>query len=656
MADLTKTVSIIFQGDDQITVTTDKIAKTFTAVGAEAEGATTDVGKLGTEVEDLGKKSAGIDTVTTALKALAASLIVKAFIDANVEAEKFERTMTLLKGSSAAAAEEFDYISGFAQQLGLDLFSTANAYAQLSAATLGTVLEGKATRDVFEAVSRAMAALGKSSGETEGALLAVSQMVSKGTVSAEELRGQLGERLPGAFQVAANAVGVTTEELGKLLQGGKIIAEDFLPKFADELNKTFGGASFDGYVASMNNLRTAISLAFIDLGNAGAFDALIVGVNAVTAILTGAISAIRLFGETFGNFAYSVNTGDWSGFGDRFREALDKAAGGTKSLIDALAGTEDQTKDVATAGKDAGDAIADGMAKGAASATDMTKASAEVDKALKALGIDPKIFDDPIKLIVEAFQGLATNVAASGEQIIVGLVGALQNLPAGADLGGIEAALNKAFESGKLSADDFSVALELLKVKQDDLSPSFTKTTEAADKQTDSMKKTANETKKAEEAAQKFAIEMEKIASNERIKNIEAVVTLKVADLEAQTERIKAAFSSIDNTVNSTADLIGDLFGVLANATPNTAAFDIIERQLDLENKRREEALDLQKKLTEAQIEEIKARTTAMQQGEGIIKIDGAGLQPHLEAFMWEILKTIQVRVNADGLAMLLGV
>jgi len=35
--------------------------------------------------------------------------------------------------------------------------------------------------------------------------------------------------------------------------------------------------------------------------------------------------------------------------------------------------------------------------------------------------------------------------------------------------------------------------------------------------------------------------------------------------------------------------------------------------------------------------------------------VDGAGLQPHLEAFMWEILQTIQVRVNQDGLEMLLG-
>ncbi len=657
MADLTKTVSIIFTGDDQITVTTDKIAKTFQTVGDEASGATQDVNKLGKEVEGLGAKSEGIDTVTAALKTLAASLVVKAFIDANVEAEKFDRTMTLLKGSGEAAAEEFAYVSEFAQQLGLDLFSTADAYTQLTAATKGTSLEGQQTRDIFEAVSKAMAALGKSSADTEGALLAVSQMVSKGTVSAEELRGQLGERLPGAFQAAANSIGVTTAELGDLLQSGKIVATDFLPKFAAELDKTFGAASFDGYTASMNNLRTAISLAFIDIGDAGAFDLLIAGVNAATAVLTGAISTIKLLGETAGNLAFTLESGDWSGFGERFSASLDKAAGGTKSLIDALMGTEEQTKKVGESGQKAAAEIADGMKGAALSTEDLKKASAEVDKALKTLGVDPKIFDDPIKLIVDAFDGLAKNAAASGQEIVVGLIGALQNLPAGSSLAGLEKSLKQAFDSGKLSAEDFGAALQLIKVKQDNLSPSFDKTTEASKQQTDAIKKQAEETKKAEEAAAKWQLEMEKLASNERIKLIEARVTLNVAEIEAQAKIIEAAFSSIDNTVTSTGDVLGELFGLFADySSLDWSAIRAIEDQIDKENKFRERALAQQQKLTDAQVKLLEAQAKQVESGDALIKVDGAGLQPHLEAFMWEILRTIQVRVNQDGLKMLLGV
>ena len=38
-----------------------------------------------------------------------------------------------------------------------------------------------------------------------------------------------------------------------------------------------------------------------------------------------------------------------------------------------------------------------------------------------------------------------------------------------------------------------------------------------------------------------------------------------------------------------------------------------------------------------------------------MIKIDGDGLAPHLEAFMFQILENIQTRVNANGEEMLLG-
>jgi hypothetical protein len=75
-----------------------------------------------------------------------------------------------------------------------------------------------------------------------------------------------------------------------------------------------------------------------------------------------------------------------------------------------------------------------------------------------------------------------------------------------------------------------------------------------------------------------------------------------------------------------------------------------------LESHRRDEALLLQKDLTYAEIENIKARTVAMQRGDAMIQIDGAGLQPHLEAFMFEILAAIQVKANAEGQKFLMGI
>ena len=82
--------------------------------------------------------------------------------------------------------------------------------------------------------------MGLSQQQSERAFLALNQMMSKGTIQAEELRGQLGEALPGAFGIMAKAVGVTEKELAKMMKAGELLASDVLPKFAKQLEITYG--------------------------------------------------------------------------------------------------------------------------------------------------------------------------------------------------------------------------------------------------------------------------------------------------------------------------------------------------------------------------------------------------------------------------------
>lgn len=168
------------------------------------------------------------------------------------------------------------------------------------------------------------------------------------------------------------------------------------------------------------------------------------------------------------------------------------------------------------------------------------------------------------------------------------------------------------------------------------------------------MKEQAEAAQKARDSAQKYAIEMEKIASNERIKRIEAIVSINVAQIQRDTETVKAAFESLDNTISSTGDTVASLAGALNQAT-SSRGFDVIKNALENEINLRNEAFRLQSKLTREQIAILQARRQALESGEALVKIDGAGLQPHLEAFMWEILRTLQTRVNEDGLALLVG-
>jgi tape measure domain-containing protein len=68
-------------------------------------------------------------------------------------------------------------------------------------------------------------------------MTALTQMIGKGKISAEELRGQLGEALPSAMGIMAKSLGVTTQQLDKMMANGELMAADVLPKFATEMEK-----------------------------------------------------------------------------------------------------------------------------------------------------------------------------------------------------------------------------------------------------------------------------------------------------------------------------------------------------------------------------------------------------------------------------------
>lgn len=178
----------------------------------------------------------------------------------------------------------------------------------------------------------------------------------------------------------------------------------------------------------------------------------------------------------------------------------------------------------------------------------------------------------------------------------------------------------------------------------------------ASDKAGTGLTKIATETDKAKEATKKWNEEIAKMAFEEKIAQIESATKITTARIEADAKVMVAAFDSVASTITSTGDVLKGLQSQMSGFDNISFSTQYkIEAQIEKENKRRDDAFKLQKDLTEAQIAQMKAQTEAMLKGDGLIKIDGAGLAPHLEAFMWEILKAIQIKVNKDGLKMLLG-
>lgn len=189
---------------------------------------------------------------------VAAASAAKIALDAAIRVDRLNKAYTTISGSAPAARQQLEQMYEVTNRLGLEFFSTAEASKNFFAATRGTSLE-KESNTIWQSVVTAGSALSLSQVEIEGAFRALGQMVSKGKVMAEELRGQLGEQLPGAFVLAARAMGVTTTELDKMLERGEVLAEELLPKLARELQNTYGEAAIqaaNGLQQSMNRVRT----------------------------------------------------------------------------------------------------------------------------------------------------------------------------------------------------------------------------------------------------------------------------------------------------------------------------------------------------------------------------------------------------------------
>lgn len=178
--------------------------------------------------------------------------------DKTIQIDSLDTALKNVSGSARELGINEDFLAKTTARLGLEALTTEQAFKNFYAASTQAGIGADSTRDIFTAAASASAALRLSQEDTNGVLLAFGQIASKGKVQAEELRGQIGERIPGAFAIAARAIGVTQQELNKMLQNGTVLSNEFLPKFAKELQKTFGGdttKNVEGLQASINRLK-----------------------------------------------------------------------------------------------------------------------------------------------------------------------------------------------------------------------------------------------------------------------------------------------------------------------------------------------------------------------------------------------------------------
>lgn len=198
--------------------------------------------------------------------------ILRRVVDAYKQVEAAQSRLNVaFDGDTGAVAAEMDFLRRNAERLGVEFGALATEYSKFAIATKNTEIEGAKARKLFLQIAEAARVNRSSMDEMKGVFTAVTQIVNKGAVQMEELRQQLGDRLPGAIQLMADGLGITTAELVKMMEQGQITASALVP-FGEELEKRFGpqlAESLQSTAAEMGRLQNAAFQALKLFGEAG---------------------------------------------------------------------------------------------------------------------------------------------------------------------------------------------------------------------------------------------------------------------------------------------------------------------------------------------------------------------------------------------------
>jgi lambda family phage tail tape measure protein len=158
--------------------------------------------------------------------------------DYSARIDKLQIALRGILGSQDAYTRALAAADSATRDLNIPQEIAIRSMTQLSAAVTGAGGTVTDSAFAFRAVSEAVKATGGNAEQADGALLALTQVFSKGKVSAEELN-QIAERLPGTFVLFAKAAGMTGPQLQKALQEGQVGLNDLM-KFLQLISTEYG--------------------------------------------------------------------------------------------------------------------------------------------------------------------------------------------------------------------------------------------------------------------------------------------------------------------------------------------------------------------------------------------------------------------------------
>jgi tape measure domain-containing protein len=290
-----------------------KTGKAVDDVGKKTKKATQEAGVFQQALGKIGSAVAGAFAVSEIIR------FGKEMTKVSAEMESLRIRLEGIYGSQEKAGSVFAELGFMASKFGIELKTLTENYASFVAGAKASGMEVGKAEKIFKSMTIAIKGSGANAETAKRAFVALTQMIGKGKIQAEELRGQLGEAMPAAFGIMAKSLGVTTQELDKMMASGNLIASEVLPKFAEEMENAFGENASklaSGLQADLARLENAWTSLYLTASNSGASE---LGVKLLTGAvkgfdnaLTGATATLlTLFavfdgGEAMSNFLNEV--------------------------------------------------------------------------------------------------------------------------------------------------------------------------------------------------------------------------------------------------------------------------------------------------------------------------------------------------------------
>jgi tape measure domain-containing protein len=229
---------------------------------------------------ELGQATKQVLLYGTAYRALAAiTSIPGQILDAAKSQQQYANGLKVATQETGTFAKELLFVDNVQRAFGLNLETTRTGFTRLYASMAPTGFDSGSIEKLFTGISAATAALQLTPDKAERVIYAFGQMASKGQIMSEELKGQLGDVLPGALAIFAKSAGMSVKEFSKAMEDGEFVGNRFREVFAkvsDELMNRFGtgaqvaGKSLQGLINTVGGDFQRTLESFAPLANAAA--------------------------------------------------------------------------------------------------------------------------------------------------------------------------------------------------------------------------------------------------------------------------------------------------------------------------------------------------------------------------------------------------